>query len=193
MGATHEQKTNRWLARRYGSRSGFARTWAHRLRALFGGYRRYRGFDRHAIERLVFVCKGNICRSAYAESVAKSMGLASVSCGLDTQDGHPANVVAQRIAALNGHDLSRHQTTAIDSLSPRKGDLLIAMEPWQAARLRAAYPDIACTLLGLWVSPMTPHIEDPYGASDAYFQRCFALIERGVGRLAAGCTQARKQ
>ena len=41
-----------------------------------------------------------------------------------------------------------------------------------------------CTLLGLWGSPVTPHIHDPYGTSKIYFDHCFNYIENTVYEIA---------
>ena len=174
------------LAEHYGSRRGFALTYWHRFLYLLGRYREYRDIDWRSVERLVFVCKGNICRSAYAEAVARSLGLASISCGIDTVDGGPANEEAIRTAALKGIDLRAHQTTPLQSLNFEKGDLLIAMEPWQVEHLQQALGAGLCyTLLGLWGGrAVRPHIQDPFGASSVYFDNCFNYIEKSVYEVA---------
>ena len=83
---------------RYGSRRGFVRACRHKLLYMLGVYNNYRRIDWDKIERLVFVCKGNICRSAYAEAVAKSLGVSAISCGLSTKLDAPANADAIEIA-----------------------------------------------------------------------------------------------
>ncbi len=173
-----------WFAEHYGSRRGFALTWVHKLRYLLGGYRNYRRIDWKRAERLVFVCKGNICRSAYAEAVARSLGLESISCGIDTSDGAPANADAIRAAAEKGIDLTGHRTRPIQSLALRKNDLFIAMEPWQARYLERQFGQgHKCTLLGVWGKSVRPHIHDPYGATEAYFNHCFGYIETSVHEI----------
>ncbi len=82
-----------WLSRNYGSRRGALKAYWYRILYFFGHYRAYCQIDWDSIDRLVFVCKGNICRSAYAEVVAKSIGIDSISCGIDTVTGLPANDV----------------------------------------------------------------------------------------------------
>lgn len=66
----------------------------------------------------------------------------------------------------------------------KKTDLIVALEPWQAATLtknlsRRHY----ITLLGLWMSPLRPHVPDPYGLSDVYFNNCFDYIENAVNEI----------
>ena len=67
----------------------------------------------------------------------------------------------------------------------RKTDLIVAMEPWQADSLtknlkRKHY----ITLLGLWMCPLRPHVQDPYGHSATYFNNCFDYIENSVDEIA---------
>jgi protein-tyrosine phosphatase len=165
----------------YGSKRGMVLTWWHRLLYLFGGYQSYRRVDWEAVDRLVFVCKGNICRSAYAEAVAKSLGAESLSCGIDTSTGGRADGNAMRAAVLRGVDLEQHRTTPIQSLAIRKGDLLVVMEPGQAKRLEQEPGwNNQCTLIGLWGGAARPYIHDPYGSSAEYFNNCFYYIEKSV-------------
>lgn len=178
-------KDDSMLARSYGSRRGFLRTYWHRLLYFLGRYRGYRNVDWQSIERLVFVCKGNICRSAYAEAVAYSLGLNAVSCGLDTIENAPANKDAILAAKKLGVDLEGHRTTPIMCLMLRETDLLVAMEPWQCEYLdKHMAGKNSCTLLGIWSQPVLPHIQDPYGSSPAYFSKCFGYIQESVYELA---------
>lgn len=169
------------LAAAYGSRSGFLLTCWHRLLLLAGRYRSHQDIDWSSVERLVFICKGNICRSAFAAAVARSLGVEAVSCGLQAILSAPANADAIRTAHGMGYDLDGHRTTPVMYLALKRTDLLVAMEPWQAEYMRSnlVRPHMY-TLLGLWSKPALPHIQDPYGASDAYFNRCFTLIENSV-------------
>lgn len=182
-----------WLAGRYGSRRGFVRTIWYRICYLTGGYRRYRQVDWASVERLVFVCKGNICRSAYAEAVAKSLGVDSVSCGVDTRTGFPANEGAIREAKAKGIDLSEHRTTPIQSMEFKGNDLFVAMEPWQIERINREFGGrYRCSLLGLWGRPISPYIQDPFGLTNAYFENCFDYIEKSVHEVASKISKAKK-
>ena len=178
-------KANCWLSKNYGARRGFISTYLHRFLNFIGKYRKYRTVDMQSIDRVVFVCKGNICRSAFAEAVAKSAGINAISCGLITVEDAPANKDAIEVAKKLGYDMRMHRTTPIMYLVLRKTDLLVAMEPWQAdalcKNLKRRYN---VTLLGLWSSSVRPHIHDPYGLSSIYFNNCFKLIESSVYEIA---------
>lgn len=151
---------------------------------LTGRFQSYRQIDWQSVDRLIFVCKGNICRSAFAEAVSRSLGYVSASCGLETVIGAPADEAAIQEAGRRGIDLRNHKTTPIQSLSLRKNDLLVAMEPRQAVYLEREFGKTnACTLLGLWGPNTNPYIHDPYSSTDAYFKKCFALIEKSVDEI----------
>jgi len=146
-----------------------------------GFYQAYRRVDWDSVERLVFVCKGNICRSAFAEVVAKSRGIDVISCGLDTIEAAPASKKSIRTASFMGFDLERHRTTPITSLAFKEHDLFIVMEPCQADHLKVHLPGpYQYTLLGLWKSPVRPYVHDPYDATKEYFDNCFEYIEKSV-------------
>jgi protein-tyrosine phosphatase len=175
----------RWLSDHYGSRRGFVITYWHRFLYRLGGYRSYNQIDWASIDRLVFICKGNICRSAYAEVVARSLGIDAISCGIDTIEDAPANAGAISTAKQLGYDLGDHITSPIMYQVLRKTDLLVAMEPWQTEFLKKNLSrKYSYTLLGLWTHPILPHIHDPYGASSEYFERCFSYIQDSVNELA---------
>jgi protein-tyrosine phosphatase len=188
----HNNIIKRRLSERYGSRRGMVLSLWSGLLYRLGCYRDYEDVDWSSVERLVFVCKGNICRSAFAEAVAQSLGLESASCGIDTVDGDSANEDAIRTAASKGFNLEVHKTKKITSLDIGSGDLLIAMEPWQARHMNKAFGNqCGCTLLGLWIKPVSPHIEDPFGCSNAYFERCFGYIEKSVYEISRKLRKAK--
>ncbi|RLA40216.1 MAG: phosphotyrosine protein phosphatase [Gammaproteobacteria bacterium] len=169
---------------RYGTRRGFVKTFWHKFLSLIGYYRKYSKVDWRSVDRLVFVCKGNICRSAYAEAIAKSLGIDAISCGVSTKDNLPANEEAIKIAGDRGVSLKEHKTTRLTSVTLRPTDLLIAMEPWHAEFL---YDNLeighSITLLGLWGLSKRPHLADPYGRTAEYFNNCFEYIEKSVNEI----------
>lgn len=153
---------------------------------VWGGAR-LRDIDRRRIERLVFVCKGNICRSAYAAELARSRGWPAVSAGLEADPGVPADAQASACARRRGVELAAHRAQSLEQLELRRGDLLVAFEAAHAVQLvkrTRTRADVQVTLLGLWCAPMRwPYLHDPYGLSPAYFDACFERIERGLAGL----------
>ena len=149
--------------------------------------------DPAEVRRLVFVCQGNICRSAFADILARRLGAETASFGLSTSAGDVAHPPATEAAATLGVDLSAHRTARVQDYEPRPGDLLLAMEVRQLARI-AADPRLAHlprSLLGLWARPRRPHIHDPYQLDQRYMLTCLRAIESAVSRLVADFPGAR--
>ena len=149
--------------------------------------------DPAQVKRLVFVCQGNICRSAFADVAARRAGSNSASFGLSTTTGRPAHEPAIIAARALGHDLSAHKAIDMADYAPQEGDLLLAMEVRQLHRL-AADPRLAHLprmLLGRWTRPMLPHLHDPYSLDDRYMATCLARIDRAVAGLVRAFPGAR--
>jgi protein-tyrosine phosphatase len=140
--------------------------------------------DLATVRRLVFVCHGNICRSAFADVLARDLGLDAVSFGLSTANGLPAHPPVAEAASERGVDLTQHRTTQVDDFEPRPGDLLLAMEVRQAAKLRRdpRFAGLQIDLLGRYAG--VPHIHDPYQLNDDYVRVCLARIDHAVRTLA---------
>ena len=137
------------------------------------------------VTRLVFVCQGNICRSAFADVAARANGLNAASFGLSTDSGKPAHSPAIMAAAVLGIDLGNHRTTRAEDFNTQPGDLLLAMETRQLRRL-AADPrlgQVPRVLLGRYIRPAVPHLHDPFGLSDAYMLTCLSRIAASIPRL----------
>jgi protein-tyrosine phosphatase len=168
---------------RWGSGRGLARLLLSQGGRLLGRYRRFERVEWSRVERLVFVCSGNICRSPYAERRVAETGYPSISLALRGDAGRPADPAARAAAKRVGIELGEHRAATVDGAALFRGDLLVAMEPWQARMLAARFPAHQVTLLGLWTNPRRPHLHDPHTLSDAYFQACFRLIDSGVAAL----------
>ncbi|WP_303905783.1 arsenate reductase/protein-tyrosine-phosphatase family protein [Thiohalomonas denitrificans] len=147
--------------------------------------------DFHTVRRVVFVCKGNICRSAYAHARARQLGLYTDSFGLEADALH-ADADAIQNATARQLDLSAHTPKAPHQLRLTETDLLAAMEPQQCLQLEKQYPNAQITLLGLWASPRRPYIHDPYGHGSRYFQACFSTIDSAVDCIAKNLIEAER-
>ena len=142
--------------------------------------------DPAAVRRLVFICHGNICRSAFADVAARAAGMRASSFGLSTDAGKGAHLAAIHAAADLGFDLSPHRTTRGSDFSPEPGDYLLAMETRQLRRLAGEprFAGLPRSLLGLYAVPAVPHLHDPYQLDPAYMRTCLKRIETAVANLA---------
>ena len=137
------------------------------------------------VRRLVFVCHGNICRSAYAQAFAARAGWETASFGLSTRTGNPVHPPIAREAAARGIDLCAHRATNVDAFAPRQGDYLLGMEVRHLARLAASerLAHLPRGLLGVYASPPLPHLHDPYCIAPGYLPVCLDRIESAVAGL----------
>lgn len=175
----------RAISDRFGSTRGLVRlalAWPESLPGLS-----YARPPRGEVRRLVFVCHGNICRSAYADVLAKSLGAQSASFGLSTTSGLPAHPPIAALAEAAGLSLAAHRTTTREAFVPRAGDLLLAMEHRHLRKLAGDPPlrGLPRLLLGSFASPPLPHLHDPFEHDGAYMARCLARIDDAVRRLVA--------
>ena len=177
------------LRRNFSNHRGLVRTLLADLMWRLGPYRRYGEVDWGRVQRLVFICQGNICRSPFAHYSALEQGseLPVVSFGLATTTGVPANSVAQSVAAEMGVDLSPHRATDMQDFGIRDGDLLIVMEDRHVRWLEPYVVDrpVQVVLLGLWCRPRFALLYDPYEQPREYFATCLDRIQRAVSALLA--------
>lgn len=171
----------------YGGRRSFVMHVAARAMAFAGIFATLAEVDWSSVRRLVFVCKGNICRSPYAMMRARQLGLNAISSGLDAIDNAVAHPDAIRNAAFRRIDLSAHRSRQLRASELREDDLVVLFEPWHLSRFLEGMTENErhnATLLGLWAAPRWPYIADPYGKSDRYFQQCFKTIDSSIRAIA---------
>ncbi len=149
----------------------------------------YARVDWTRAERIVFVCLGNICRSPYGEMLCRAQNISSASCGLAATGGSTSPEAALQAARAHGHPLDSHRATHFDDFDWAPGDLAVVFEIPHAreveARLKRRSPDSVpqVILLGLWMRPRRPHIQDPYSLGASYFDSCYAVIDASLKRL----------
>ncbi|OGT97066.1 MAG: hypothetical protein A2X80_05100 [Geobacteraceae bacterium GWB2_52_12] len=146
---------------------------------------------------VVFVCKGNVCRSAYAEYFMRTLSspdsLNVASCGLDVRRSDAAPPEARRVAARKGLDLDGHRSKSYEACDLGQADLILAMEFWQYRMLAEMLPHKQQSIRLLREYAPFPenllcNISDPFGRSESTFERCFAQIERAVVPICRECT-----
>ncbi len=133
-------------------------------------------------QRILIVCKGNICRSPMAEIAlrGKLEGNNSVrieSAGLAAMAGYPIDPPAARVLAMHGLDGSAHVARQVDIAQIRDAHLVLAMERRQIVALQTMAPWTRSKtfLLGEWNGHS--EIPDPYGRSDDMFEGVYSMID----------------
>lgn len=135
--------------------------------------------------RVVFVCTGNICRSPFAEALARKMGLEAISCGTRTDPDLPANQDAILHARAFGIDLQSHRTCRWEDVKLKQDDLIVAAElhHFRSVRRRAVSEGCRVVLMSGLLNGRFSLIADPYGRGAEEFGAVYSLISQAVREL----------
>ena len=126
--------------------------------------------------RVLFVCTGNICRSPFAEAVARSAGRVEVeSAGLAAYEGAAPTDDAIAVARELGYDLSPHRARPLTEEMLERADVVVGMTAEHVGALGGS-----AKLLG------EADVEDPIGRGRDAYRRAYAQIEREVRKLFEG-------
>jgi protein-tyrosine phosphatase len=145
-------------------------------------------------QTVLFVCKGNICRSAFAAEIARRMQpeLRWLSAGFNAAAGTPPPIAAVEAAHRVGISLRDHRSTPLSASLVSDADLILVMEAWHLTLLRSAYPEDRHKIhLLAFYDPARDivsaydrfNIDDPYGKSPEVFDECFARLTRTIASL----------
>jgi protein-tyrosine phosphatase len=139
--------------------------------------------------KIVFLCYGNICRSPLAAALAEQRlsGVAIDSAGFHEQTGRSSPQKILRIGKSFGIDLSSHRSARVTRDGLTNADLVIAMDLENLNCVRQEFPEMAnrTTLLGLFGTPETLAIADPYSADEAATSRICEQVHKGIEGLAS--------
>lgn len=133
-------------------------------------------------KQLLFVCYGNINRSALAHAYAAQRppnGLAYASAGFHRPEDRPADPAMVDIARTRGIDLSANRSRTLDAAMVARADLIFVMELAQLERLESEYPEARgkAFLLGALDAAGGAEIPDPYGkAPEVYSAVCSRIV-----------------
>lgn len=144
------------------------------------------------VQSLLFVCKGNICRSpmaaVYFQSLNAKAGSKMIvrSAGLETTPGKPAHTKAKAVAIEHHLSLELHTTTQVHAEILEQFDLIVVMEIMQKVRITKLYPHWKrkVVLLGRFDPAGPIEIADPYSGTTDDFRSCFRQMSRCCDVLA---------
>jgi protein-tyrosine phosphatase len=133
--------------------------------------------------KILMVCLGNICRSPLAEGIlqlkTREAGLFWIVDSAGTNGyhiGEPPHRLSQKVAKLNGIDISRQRSRAFNISDFRQFDMIYAMASDVVDDIRSiagnAYEPSKVDLLMNTVHPgMHIDVPDPwYGGEDGYHE-----------------------
>jgi protein-tyrosine-phosphatase/predicted ATP-grasp superfamily ATP-dependent carboligase len=142
---------------------------------------------------VLFVCRGNICRSPFAERVAEARygGAKRIrSAGLMALAARPSPLVARIVAREHGVDLERHRSAVVTAEMLAEADVVLVFDDANRRELLRRFPEARPRL---WLvgelGGGAPAIADPLNrGSTAYrdaYRRIAELLGGGAGARSA--------
>jgi protein-tyrosine phosphatase len=146
--------------------------------------------------KILFVCKGNICRSPTAEGVfrkrVEQAGLTNL-IGIDSAGTHHCHVGKQpddrtrAVAKRRGVDLDGMRARCLRSEDFQEFDYILTMVRKNLARINMDYPEQQLEKAQLFLDYGKPYSEkdvpDPYYGGHDDFERVLDIIEEKAGEL----------
>jgi protein-tyrosine-phosphatase len=150
---------------------------------------------------IVFVCHGNILRSAFAAALLirklqADQKLVVSSAGLHAQVAQPADPRGVDAARFFDVDLRPHRAAPLTAELVRAADMLIVMDFANEAECTAWFPEAATKLRLLGSFDSLPgrrsvEIQDPYTLDGVGVRRCYDEVARCIDGLRAVLPQRR--
>lgn len=150
------------------------------------------------IKSILFVCKGNICRSPFAEHLSskhfsKSNQLLFSSAGIQVDHPIPPPKEAIFSATNFGIELRDHKSRQINCKLMESYDMITVMETWQYTYLKKKYRKFKNKIFLLPLFEKSPrmslgsyyihNIKDPYGKNIIEYDECYNRIENCIAGL----------
>jgi protein-tyrosine-phosphatase/predicted ATP-grasp superfamily ATP-dependent carboligase len=160
----------------------------HRLERVPAVRRAQAGRARTALaqaRQVLFVCKGNICRSPFAEAWARRLvgeGAEVSSAGNHPKRGRPCPAEGIDAAAEMGVDLGPHRSRIVDEGMVRAADVVFTFDQENRHTMLARFPFARDRTfwIGALAEEGTVEIRDPYGGTLDDFRGTYQAIRRAL-------------
>ncbi len=134
---------------------------------------------------LLFVCKGNICRSPFAEAYARATlnhGVQVVSAGFHPRPDRACPENAARAARELGIEIGQHRSHVVSEAMMRSAHAVFTFDEESHGTLTARFPFARDRIfrLGALVPQGPVDIRDPYGGTPEDFRATYGLIRSAI-------------
>jgi protein-tyrosine phosphatase len=148
-------------------------------------------------QSFLFICKGNLCRSPFAEHLAmakfNNYDFLFSSAGLQVIHSNPPPKEACQAALSFGVDISAHVSREVDSNAISSSDMILTMEYKHLCELQGRFPAYKDKIFLLPLFDTTEsngisgyarcNIFDPFGKNAQVFKNCFKRIEQCLNQM----------
>ncbi len=144
-----------------------------------------------APRRVVFVCTGNICRSAMAEQLlrhrtrTRGLPFVAASAGVAAEPWYEVPANARKVLAKAGLPPFEHKARLATREVLRESDLILAMTREHQDHIIERFPEFASRtrLFREQAGFGEEDVEDPMGGDESAFARCFATLDESLEAL----------
>jgi predicted ATP-grasp superfamily ATP-dependent carboligase/protein-tyrosine-phosphatase len=171
--------------------TGVIRDWNHKRDLIKRSHFSKIEVELGKAKNILFICYGNINRSALAEILAANLSIDREeynfkSAGFHPINDRPADSRMVRIASQHGHDLSEIRSNTLSNDLIHWADLIFVMETEHIDKL-LAYSDLTegkCFLLGgILNKRKAVEIPDPYNKSNFVYKSVYSQIDQAINIL----------
>lgn len=144
--------------------------------------------------KVMFVCTGNICRSAMAHVMLENRikeqnkDIQVYSCGLFTSDGdRPTKEAIYVLKTKYNIDLSEHRATTIENSPIKEMDIILCATTSHKNNILNKYPELKEKTYTIKEYAGYPEknldIKDPWGCSYETYERCAEEIDDCINKI----------
>jgi protein-tyrosine-phosphatase/predicted ATP-grasp superfamily ATP-dependent carboligase len=142
--------------------------------------------------KIIVVCRGNICRSPFAEMALQNLHLPRVSvrsAGTMPFEGRPSPELAVQQAWHFGIDLRSHHSKVLSADDVAGADMIVAFDKINRHDIMTRFPEAESKLIQLGHLIGIDEITDPVMGDEEFFNQVYRLIELSVVKL-GNCVQS---
>lgn len=146
--------------------------------------------------KIMFICTGNICRSAMAHAMLEkrakdeNRNIEVYSCGLFAENGDkPTEEAISVLDKIYNVDLTKHRATNIENSQIKNMDIILCATTSHKNNVLNKYPELEGKVFTMKEFAGYPEnnmdINDPWGCSYGIYEKCAAEISACINKLIA--------
>jgi len=141
--------------------------------------------------KIMFICTGNICRSAMAEAILKKkasdkdLNIEVYSAGTYAENGDVPTSSAINVMEKRGIDLKGHRATNLRNSKIAEMDLILCATNSHKMQTIMLYPNLKDKIYTVkeYVYGTNEDIPDPWGYGEEVYERCAKELEKDIDKL----------